>query len=848
MKLEFTPIYYDYIDYHGKNYVIMIGRTKENKRVCIIDYFPASFYAILDEKTGDKKIEELKKEIEKKRIELPSRTTKVEKISLEEKNFLGKQVKAFKIFITNHKDSHKIAELLDYKEIIARREYDIPLITKYIKEKEINPMEWYSAEGEILTGSSDFSGITSIDADFCIMAEKIEKIPDKEFNPKILAFDIEAEEFEIGKGEILMISLYSESFMDNSVNPSTLFQNYPDRKFCEKRDTANRIFYKKVLTWKKCTKKQDFVECFSSEAEMLEKFVEYVKKLSPDFLVGYFSDGFDLPYLRARAEYNRIKLSLGLDNSQPSFARGRISSGNIFGIVHIDLFRFIETIFSQYLQSETLGLDEVASELLGLGKKEFEFKPQNKLSQEDWKDFFDYNLHDSKITFLLAEKLWPDVLEISKIIQEPIFDITRNGMSQLVESYILHNLDEYNEIAEKRPIHEEIGKRRNLGKYEGAFVFQPTPGLYENLAFFDFTSMYSSVIVSYNLSLSTFLKKKEKNALEVNLGEEGLVYFSKLKGFFPDLLEKIIEKRKKYKSEYKKNPSPITKARSNAYKLIANAAYGYQGFFGARYYCREAAASTAALSRKNILEVIEKIQKAEYKVVYSDTDSIAFILENKTKERALELLEKINKNLPGIMALELEDFYKRGIWVAKKTTDTGAKKKYALITENNKMKIRGFETVRRDWCPLARALQSKVLELILKQGNEKEALELVKKTIKNLKERKVQREEIMIRTQLKKPLSEYKSITPHVIAAEKMKQVGMPVDIGMLIHYFIAETREKKSLVREKVKLPDEKGEYNLDYYLNHQIIPAVENIFDVFSINIKELAEGRKQTKLSGF
>ena len=197
------------------------------------------------------------------------------------------------------------------------------------------------------------------------------------------------------------------------------------------------------------------------------------------------------------------------------------------------------------------------------------------------------------------------------------------------------------------------------------------------------------------------------------------------------------------------------------------------------------------------------------------------------------------------MELELEDFYKRGIWVAKRTSESGAKKKYALIDEKNKIKIRGFETVRRDWCTLARKLQSKVLTMILEDGNEKSALELVKKTIKNLKEREISREEIMIKTQLKKPISEYKSITPHVIAATKMKEQGIPVDIGMLIRYFIAETRETKKLVREKVKLPEEKGEYNIEYYLEHQIIPAVENILEVFNINIKEISDGSRQKKL---
>ena len=46
------------------------------------------------------------------------------------------------------------------------------------------------------------------------------------------------------------------------------------------------------------------------------------------------------------------------------------------------------------------------------------------------------------------------------------------------------------------------------------------------------------------------------------------------------------------------------------------------------------------------------------------------------------------------------------------------------------------------------------------------------------------------------------------MAARKIKEKNLPVDIGMLIEYFIEETREKKALVRDKVKLPNEKEEY----------------------------------------
>jgi DNA polymerase elongation subunit (family B) len=827
-EIIFLPVDYDYFDFNGRNYVKIIGRDDKNKRVCLIDEFQAYFYAIFKQDTTEKKIKEIQEKVEKLKVKTESRETKVEKIELESKNFLSKPVKALKIFVTNYKDSHAIADKIGFEEIEFRREYDIPLITKHIENSNLIPLTWRKISGELVE-DSEFSGINNIDVDYCIKVEKIEKTETKEsekekttFSPNILAFDIETDEYEIGKGEILMISLYG---------------NY------------EKGIVKKVLTWKNQNNKDkpDYVQILKSEEDMLEAFVKEIKEISPDILVGYFSDGFDMPYLKARAEKLGVKLALGLDNSKPNFTRGRVTSSSIFGIVHIDLFRFIETVLSQYLQSETLGLNEVSKELLGEGKKDFDkSKRTGKIKEHEWKDFFEYNMHDSYLTYKLTEKLWPDMLEFSRIIEEPLWDITRSGMSQLVEDYILHNLNRFDEIAEKRPVHEDIETRRERQKYEGAFVLQPTPGLYEDVAMFDFTSSYASIIVSFNLSKSTLLEKKDKDSYEVEL-ENKKTYFSKKKGFMPELLEEIINLRKKYKKELKESPNPLKKARSNAFKLLANAYYGYNGFFGARYYCVEAAAAAAALARKYMKEVIEKTNKEDYKVLYADTDSIAFLMNKKSKKEIFEFLTKLNKELPGIMELELEDFYKRGLWVTKRTGDFGAKKKYALINEKGKLKIRGFETVRRDWCDLARELQSKVLELILKEGNHNSALELTKRIIKELKERKIERDKILITTQLKKPISEYKSITPHVIAAQKMKEAGMPIDIGSSIEYFIAEVRseKEKKLVREKVKLPDEKGEYNIDYYLNHQLIPAVENIFDVFNINIKEILEGSKQTKL---
>lgn len=772
MKTDFIPIDYDYFDFEGRNYVKIIGRDSKGKRVCVIDSCPVYLWAILEDKIGKEKMNKIIGDVKKIEVESRGRKTQVEKVEIHDKNFLGEKVKALKIFATNYKDLHDIADYLNIEGIKKRRGYDLGFISHYIIEKNFLPLNWYEISGEMLNNSFEFGGIdAALNVDLCIKVDKIKKIDEKKFSPRVIAYDIEADDFKIGEGEILMVSLVSNTGIN------------------------------KVITWKgHDSKKLGYVEYVKDEAELLERFVSEIKKSSPDFLVGYFSDGFDLPYLKARAEKHKVSLSLGIDGSQPRFYRGRIPTGKINGIVHVDLLRFIQTAYSQYMQSETLSLDEVANEFLGERKKNFKFKHSSKISKEEWKNFFEYNLHDSVLALKLFEKFWPDLFEFTRIMQEPLFDVSRNGMSNNVEDYILHNLKKFNEIPEKKPIHEEISERRNMEKYEGAFVFEPIPGLYENIVVFDFTSSYGSTIVTYNLSKSTFLEKPEKNSHNIEiLGKK--VYFSKIPGFFPEMLKEIIEKRKKYKRELKEKPDAVKTARSNAYKLLANASYGYQGFFGARYYCREAAAATAAFARKAIKDSIKKIDSEGYKTIYSDTDSIAFLMNDKKESEVLNFLEKLNSELPGIMELELEGFFKRGIWVTKRSGVLGAKKKYALIEKNNRLKIRGFETVRRDWCNLARNVQNQVLKFVLEDGNDKMALEYVKGIINKVKKREVNREDLIIRTQLKKPISEYKAISPHVIAAKKMQEREIPISMGNLVEYYVAETKGKeKKLVRDRVK------------------------------------------------
>jgi DNA polymerase I len=82
-----------------------------------------------------------------------------------------------------------------------------------------------------------------------------------------------------------------------------------------------------------------------------------------------------------------------------------------------------------------------------------------------------------------------------------------------------------------------------------------------------------------------------------------------------------------------------------------------------------------------------------------------------------------------------------------------------------------------------------------------------------------------------------------------MEELGLPVKAGSLIEYIIASGKEKER-IRDRAKLPDEvkQGSYDTDYYIEHQILPAVETIFAVFGISLEQLKEGKKQKKLEEF
>ena len=216
-------------------------------------------------------------------------------------------------------------------------------------------------------------------------------------------------------------------------------------------------------------------------------------------------------------------------------------------------------------------------------------------------------------------------------------------------------------------------------------------------------------------------------------------------------------------------------------------------------------------------------------------------LEAEIKQQAQKFLKYLNSTLPESMELEYEGFYRRGFFVSKK--------RYAVI-EDGEIIAKGLELVRRDWAPIVKNTQEAVLMAILKEGDSDKAIKEVKKAFKRIRSGKVDNKERVIHTQITKPLHQYKQVGPHVVAAQKIEEHGVKVSRGTIVRYIIV--KGKGSISQRAVPYEYSEGfDYDKDYYIKNQLIPAVERIMYSFGYTRKDLedmAVGEVQQSLDAF
>lgn len=227
----------------------------------------------------------------------------------------------------------------------------------------------------------------------------------------------------------------------------------------------------------------------------------------------------------------------------------------------------------------------------------------------------------------------------------------------------------------------------------------------------------------------------------------------------------------------------------------------------------------------------------EYLTVSSSQNN----LEKEILNQKDKFLEFLNPTLPEGMELEYEGFYRRGFFVSKK--------RYALI-ENEKIIAKGLELVRRDWAPIAKDTQQKILMAILREGSPEKALEIVKKVMSEIKSGKAPINDMVIHTQLTRDVEDYTNEGPHVMAAKKSIANGRNVGKGSIIRYIVV--KGKKPISKRAEPIEDSINfEYDPEYYINNQVLPAVSRIMGSLGYSSKtllDLAQDEKQTSLDRF
>ncbi|RLG19332.1 DNA polymerase [Candidatus Micrarchaeota archaeon] len=800
-RIRATLIDADYVTKEGRPVVRLIMKGKTFFRMYDESFEPYFYVEVEDLGRG-------KKELAGVRVMDRGKEAVVKKVEEAELWVRGKKKVLLKV-ICKH-PSHVPLLRSEVAKAGSIYEHDIPFARRYLMDRKISPFDEVEAEceGRII--------------------RKIKKVGEGTVQLRALAFDIETYnprgEPDASKDPVIMISYAGE--------------------------TSGVLTYKEV-------EGAEFVRRVAGEREMIEEFCALLRREDVELMLGYNSGVFDLPYLKERAERCGIKLAVGRDGGDFKVRRrGMNDVAKITGRIHVDLYlvaRFLGIIGA--IKTPQYTLKKTYAEIVGKEKEKAISKAEVWRLWDDAerrRELADYSLDDAVSTKELGDKILPMEIELSRICGATLFDVVGASASQLVELLLMRRSSEKKMLIPNRPDDEEAGRRKVPVK--GAYVKMPKAGIYDNLAVLDFRGLYPSIICSYNLDPFT-LEKEGEETENIYLSPAGHAFSKEKKGIVPMVLEEILDKRARVKKELRKwEKEPESSqyrqlyARSQALKVLANSYYGYLLYSRSRWYSREAGESTTAWGRHYIREMEKKAEKAGFEVVYMDTDSLFLGLGSKGKKEVKAFLKEVNESLPGKMELELEGFYPRGVFVMKKgsgrkdVTVTGAKKKYALLDENGRIKIRGFELVRRDWSKIAKDTQMAVLEAILKEGSKEKAKNIVKQRIEELRNGKTKKEDLVIYTRLRKGVRKYEVISPEVAAVKKAQAKGIKVEERGLIGYVITKRGKR---VSDKARLAELAEDYDANYYIDRQILPAVMKILGELGYEEDDLKMSGKQSRL---
>jgi DNA polymerase elongation subunit (family B) len=417
------------------------------------------------------------------------------------------------------------------------------------------------------------------------------------------------------------------------------------------------------------------VRSFRTEEDMLVAFVNAWEEISPSIITGWNIDFFDVTYL-----YNRLKRVLGTKQANRLSPIGKVHWNKyrkrylIAGVSALDYIALFKNF--TYTEYPNYRLDTIAKLELGRGKIEYEGN-LDQLFRDDIEKFCEYNLVDVELVVDMDKKL--QFIDLARAICHAghVFYEDFLFSSKYLEGAILTFLRRGGRVAPNKPqrkFKNEDGSDGE-GKFVGAYVKQPKPGLYKWVYDLDLTSLYPSIIMSINISPETKIGKVEgytaeshmKSQMEsyvieddkgkrypsmdkakfedftkkmgLSIASNGVLYSQDKVGIIPEILNVWFDKRVEYKDQMKKfgkagndEKYKFFAQRQLVQKIMLNSLYGVLGLPSFRFYDVDNA-EAVTLTGQTVIKTTEMIANQYYSKtigetkdynIYVDTDSVFY--------------------------------------------------------------------------------------------------------------------------------------------------------------------------------------------------------------------------------
>jgi DNA polymerase I len=777
MKITFWLLDVNYEVENHEPEVWLWGVDTSGDRVLVIDKsFLTYFYAVVKEGYSPVKLAD---EITSRRALYPF-IVKVEPV---ERRFFGKPVKALKIYCKDPDLVAKYAKALQKLDGVREcLEDDVRYSMRYLIDNGVVPCGWHEVEVE------EESERRNVKVDRVYVAKSSPRFVEKTEVPnlRVLGFS--------------MICYGKEGAPKPDRNPvviiSTATNTGEEKQFIAGDDMNDK--------------------------PILEAFIDYVQRFDPDVIVGFGVNRQDWSYLNERCKRLGLRLSVDRAGTEPhTSVYGHVS---ITGRANVDLFDYADEFPDVKVKTlenlaDYLGVMKIEDRVL-IEDVEFASYWDDREKREILKRF---SMENTRCIMGIANAILDFAIQLSSLVGLPLDHVGTAAVGFRVEWFLIKHAYKIGELVPKRV-------EQPYRPYAGAIVLSPKPGLHENIAVLDFASMYPNIMIAYNLSPDTYVAPGEPTPpCGVFEAPEVRHRFRKEPpGFYKEVLSHLIDVRGEIRAKMKEYPPDsveyrVLDARQKAVKVITNASYGYAGWIGARWYMKPVAEAATAWGRHTILTAIKMAEGEGLTVVYGDTDSLFIKYDPEKVER---LAEKICEKLG--LEIKPDKIYTRIFF-------TEAKKRYAGLLPDGRLDIVGLEVIRGDWAAVAKKVQEKVLEVVLKEQSPQKAARVVKQFIQELRQRKIPYRDLVIWKTLTKSVDEYEVKAPHVAAARMLMEKGWKLAMGDKVGYVVV-TGSGRLYERVKPYMFASYDEVDVEYYVTNQIVPAAARVLECFGITEEQL------------